>query len=378
MLTEFRRPSRVLLTTDAVGGVWTQTLELARGLAGKGIETILAVLGPRASVDQVREAKLNPLLTLQATELPLDWMARSERELEDCAPVLRGLANRIEAEVVHLHAPALAGRRRWHVPLVVSAHSCVGSWWSAVQGGNEPADLAWRTRLTRDGMHTADAVIAPSQSFANVLSNRYDLAIPITVVPNGRSQLLGRRTIRFSQRTGVITAGRLWDGGKNIATLDRAAAAIGATVSAAGPLVGPTGQAYHATNISTLGKLDPMTLARRLGSAAVFASPSVYEPFGISVLEAAQNGAALVLSDIPTFRELWGGAALFHAPRQSDQLAVVASRLLNDSDLRHKMAQLAENRAKRFTVARMVSSTLNIYVDKMARALPRRHPAYAA
>jgi hypothetical protein len=57
--------------------------------------------------------------------------------------------------------------------------------------------------------------------------------------------------------------------------------------------------------------------------------PSV-EPFGLAVLEAAQAGCPLVLSDLPGFRELWDGAALFRRPvevpegaqmRQGDALA---------------------------------------------------------
>ena len=52
------RPSpRVLMTTDAVGGVWRYSVELAHGFAGLGAETVLAVLGPAASGAQRREAE---------------------------------------------------------------------------------------------------------------------------------------------------------------------------------------------------------------------------------------------------------------------------------------------------------------------------------
>ncbi len=46
----------------------------------------------------------------------------------------------------------------------------------------------------------------------------------------------------------------------------------------------------------------------------IFVSTSLYEPFGLAVLEAAQAGCPLVLSDIATFRELWDGAAIFFPP----------------------------------------------------------------
>src|SRR5947199_312178 len=54
--------------------------------------------------------------------------------------------------------------------------------------------------------------------------------------------------------------------------------------------------------------------------AAIFASPALYEPFGLTVLEAAAAGCALVLSDIPSFRELWSGAAVFVDPADSESL----------------------------------------------------------
>jgi glycosyltransferase involved in cell wall biosynthesis len=43
-------------------------------------------------------------------------------------------------------------------------------------------------------------------------------------------------------------------------------------------------------------------------------APSLYEPFGLAVAEAARAARPLVLSDIPTFRELWGDAALTSRP----------------------------------------------------------------
>ena len=72
---------RVLLTTDAVGGVWTYSLDLARELGRNGIETVLAVLGPPPG-DAARAAALRiPGLELVTTGLPLDWMAETPEEV---------------------------------------------------------------------------------------------------------------------------------------------------------------------------------------------------------------------------------------------------------------------------------------------------------
>src|SRR3546814_16818778 len=70
-----------------------------------------------------------------------------------------------------------------------------------------------------------------------------------------------------------------------------------------------------------LGVLGEASMAAWRERAGIFVSPSLYEPFGLAVLEAAMSGCALLLSDIPTFRELWDGAAVFTPAGDSDALA---------------------------------------------------------
>jgi len=95
--------------------------------------------------------------------------------------------------------------------------------------------------------------------------------------------------------------------------------------------------------------------------AGVFVSTSKYEPFGLAVLEAAQSGAALVLSDIPTFRELWNGAALFVDPDDAVGLAQVLIQLTTRPQERAVLANAAAVRARRYSVTSMGACTLGIY-----------------
>ncbi len=149
----------------------------------------------------------------------------------------------------------------------------------------------------------------------------------------------------------MLTAGRLWDEGKNLAVLDRAAARLPVAVEAAGPLEGPNGARIALHHTVALGTLDAAALRAKLAERPVFASTALYEPFGLSVLEAAQAGCALVLSDIPTFRELWGDAALFVPPHDDRAVAAAVLRLLGDRADRAERAALSRARAARFTVA---------------------------
>src|SRR6185312_5139526 len=65
---------RLLATADAVGGVWTYALDLARALAPRGVAVTLAVLGPEPSQAQRREAEAVAGMDVVWTRAPLDWL----------------------------------------------------------------------------------------------------------------------------------------------------------------------------------------------------------------------------------------------------------------------------------------------------------------
>lgn len=347
------RPSqRLLMTTDAVGGVWRYSVDLAGAFAAYGVQTVLAVLGPATSAVQRAEAKAVSGLSLVVTGLPLDWTATSPAELEQAGTRLAGLAALVGAKSVHLHAPALVGAARWPVPVVVVAHSCVATWWRSVQGGAMPVDLAWRAEATRAGLLTAQATIAPTSAHAQAIQAVYG-PMPIQVVHNGGQALPAQQRPR---RRAVLTAGRLWDAGKAVAWLDRAAAELDAPIMGAGPTHGPDGSAVRFDHLQQLGALTPDALAAEYAGATVFASMARYEPFGLAVLEAAQAGMALVLSDTPGFRELWDGAAIFVAI-ETELLPALRQALAAPEP----WAARAQARAARYTIDEMAAGTLAVH-----------------
>lgn len=343
---------RLLVTTDAVGGVWRYAVDLAGGLAERGIETVLAVMGPAADTDQRKEAEAVRDLHLVQTGLPLDWTADSPAALAHASGKLATLAALTGVSAVHLHAPALVGAQPWPVPAVTVAHSCVGTWWRAVRGGDMPKDFRWRTDAAAAGLRAASAVIAPTAAHAALLQEVYG-PIPVQVVHNGRDPTPLPAGLRDRA---VLTAGRLWDEGKGVARLDQAAPGLGAPIRAAGPVQGPHGGAASFANLDLLGTLDTAGMAAAFAGATVFASTARYEPFGLAALEAAQAGMALVLSDLPGFRELWDGAALFVG--EGDDLPAALRRALDDPA---PLAAAARQRAARYTADAMTHATLAVH-----------------
>ena len=92
MIGQQNFPARVLMTADAVGGVWQYALELGRGLSQGGTAVVLAVMGPAPSAAQLAAAAAVEGLSLRHRPYRLEWMQGCERDLEDAALWLADLA----------------------------------------------------------------------------------------------------------------------------------------------------------------------------------------------------------------------------------------------------------------------------------------------
>jgi glycosyltransferase involved in cell wall biosynthesis len=370
---------RLFMTADTVGGVWQYAIDLARGLAQHDVRTTLAVLGPKPDQRQALEARSVPGLDLVQTDLPLDWTAESEREMAKSSEAIAALADRAEADLIHLNSAALAVGASFGAPVVAACHSCVATWWDAVRSGPLPADFVWRTKLVAKGYGAADALIAPTASFAAATARTYGLAELPRVVYNGRHPASPRVDRPALPASFVFTAGRLWDEGKNLVVLDRAAAKLPVPILAAGPLQGPNGASISFEHLKTLGSLGNEQVARWLKAAPIFASAARYEPFGLATLEAAQAGCVLILSDIATFRELWDGAALFVPSADPAAFADAIQQVNGDVRLRTRLGAAARERARRYSVEAMSAGMRRIYASLLTPSAeaPRKEPAFA-
>jgi glycosyltransferase involved in cell wall biosynthesis len=346
---------RILLTADAVGGVWQYATDLARALRGLGVEVVLAVLGPSPSAAQRAAAGGCRLID---TGLALDWLAGSPAEVRAAGAALAELARRENVDLVQLNAPALAAAGGFSVPVVAVAHSCLATWWEAVVGGDLPDDFRWRAELHGHGLREADLVVTPTAAFAEATRRAYGLDRGPSVVHNGRAPLA---LPKVAPHDFAFTAGRLWDKGKNVRTLDEAAARLAIPLYAAGPTTGPKGDGIVLEHASALGNLDEAELGRHLAARPVFVSAALYEPFGLAVLEAAAAGCPLVLSDIPSFRELWDGAALFVEPRDAAGFSDSIGRLGGDPLARADWGNKARARSARYTPEAMAAGMLAAY-----------------
>jgi len=365
-------PKHILMTTDTLGGVWTYSVELCRALSAKGVRVTLAAMGAAmgtgmgggAGAERARALRDLPNVELYEKPFRLEWMDDPWNDVDAAGTWLLSLARNLNPDVIHLNGYAHAALD-WGVPRVVVAHSCVYSWWSAVKNEQAPERYAEYRRRVCAGLRSADVVISPSAAMRAVLERWYSNGRATDgsrkeglVIPNARS---GAAFPRGEKLDLIFSSGRLWDEGKNIRALVKVAKKLAWPIYIAGDTAGPNSRIETGAGVAWLGQLTEAQIAPWYSRAAIYAHPAKYEPFGLAVLEAALAGCALVLSDIPSLRENWDGAALFADPGSPKALQHAIQCLIEDSGLRKTLQYRAAARARRFSPGMMGRRYLEAY-----------------
>jgi glycosyltransferase involved in cell wall biosynthesis len=97
------------------------------------------------------------------------------------------------------------------------------------------------------------------------------------------------------------------------------------------------------------------------GAGGVFAFPSLFEGFGLPVLEAMACGAPVVCSNASSLPEVAGDAALLVDPHDTSSLAAAMQRVLTDAELRAKLSAQGIVQARRFTWEQAARQTAAVY-----------------
>jgi glycogen synthase len=355
---------KLLLTADTVGGVWTYALELAKALRPSQTEILLATMGRPLSQEQHRQVTSLHHVSVAESGFKLEWMHDPWDDVQRSGHWLLELEQRFQPDLVHLNTYAHASIP-FAAPKLVVAHSCVLSWWRAVK--NEDAPQEWnryREEITA-GLRAADMIVAPSNAMLRCLQQYYGPLTRTRVIHNGRDASL---FTPGAKEDVILSAGRLWDGAKNLSTLDAIAGQLPWPVLVAGSDTSPDGHVVNATSVKFLGYLEHEQMAARLSTAAIYATPARYEPFGLSILEAGLSGCALVLGDIPSLREIWADAAIYVSPDDSAALRDALLSLIDNPRRRADLAAAALHRASRYTPQLMAGGYHMLYRELVTRA----------
>jgi glycogen(starch) synthase len=346
------------MTADTLGGVWSYALDLCAGLNTRGIQVCLATMGAPLSASQQLEARQIPSLDVRESSYKLEWMDQPWDDVDTAAQWLLELEKEIQPDIIHLNGYALAALE-WNAPVIIVAHSCVLSWWNALR--NTPLPEEWMEYQSRvqQGFRNADAVVSISHAYARELTSLYGEIENLSVIYNGRSSS-GFYTVSKKQQ--IFAMGRIWDEAKNLSALGKIVNPLNIPVLIAGNNQHPEHTEHlEIPNVQLLGTLSQAEVKRCLAESYIYVLPAKYEPFGLSVLEAALSGCLLLLSDLPVFKELWMDTALYFNPDRPEELDALITKVIQHPEGYESLVKRAQARAQFFSVDAMVNKYLELY-----------------
>lgn len=359
------------LVGEPVTGIGRYMIEVSRALLERGEECVL--YSPRPPLDpgwmtgratlRAADARGRAARMLWSqTTLPA-WVAR------DALDVFWGPTHRL---------PALLPR-----PLarVVTIHDLV--WKHAPETMRSLSRWLDRTLMPR-AIAAADRVIAVSRSTAEDVAEAFPAARDrIRVVPLGVSLRDAAGPPDALAALGVRPPYALFVGTleprKNLARLLRAYATLSAGERRAATLVIAGGQGWGGVDLDRLcaelglgddvvrtGYVTDAQLATLYAHARFLAMPSLYEGFGLPLLEAMARGTPVLTSRVSSMPEVAGDAGLLVDPLDVEAIAAGLRTLATDDAIRDALAARALPNARRFGWSRTAADTLEVFREAVA------------
>jgi glycogen synthase len=359
----------VLVTADSLSGSWTYTRELVTGLVTRGVRVTLVSFGEIPLPDQTSWMDHLHGLDYRPTAFHLEWMQEAEGDLPESSSFLAALVREVRPDILHLNQFCY-GNLPADVPRVVMAHGDLITWAYAVHNHAPRAErsLSWYRNTLVAGLAGADAVVAPSAWMLDRVSACYGRPRRGEVIYPGRNPIFFNPYINKDDC--VLAVGRLVDASKQVFLLTQQpysvpVCIVGAEQTVPMPRIPIRADVKVATDqmsVAIRGAQTEAQLRALYSRASIYAATARYEPLGMAALEAAFSRCAIVANDIPSFREIWGDAALYFRTNDAASLAENIRMLNEDRPMRRAYAELAYSRAReRFTTKRMIDDCLQLY-----------------
>ena len=347
----------------------TVAVELSRALVAQKSTDEVVLLCSRERPDSLRGLNCEAVLSPYRHELVLKsrWLPVVEAEL-DCDAIL------------YPYWPSPPVRRAGAPPAAVFVHDLAFRVRSA--------EVPWQQRLyfravLPPALRHAAAVLVPSESTRRDLLELYripGLADKVQVIAEGLTAEVKPGALPEGIEPGFVLAVGTIEPRKNY---PRLLAAYRRLRGRQGTLpfiingrpgvpelviAGRAGWAYGDTlqriaaepGVRYLGHVDEPTLSALYASASVLAFPSLYEGFGLPLLEAMAHGVPAVVGAAGALPELALGAAISVDAEDEDAIASALERLLADESLRKKLGEEGRRRAQGYTWANAADRTLDV------------------
>jgi glycosyltransferase involved in cell wall biosynthesis len=356
-----QRPRRILMTCAGDRASWSHSLELAACLGRCGLDVALATVGEPPSHGQLEETLRLPNLQVFPGRFATAWHDDGWDEVERAGEWLLHLEEHLEPDVIHLHAYPYGGLP-FRAPRLLEGHDCPVCRSHALSG--DVASLQWERyrKAVTGALREARMVVTPTAAGLNELAAIFGALPECRVIPAGRSP---RRFLPGTKDDLILSAGCFGDEARNLPALAEVARDLAWPVAVLMDEVSDD-EARASRPVRLVEGTSPDRVAAWYGRASVFALPCRYDPSGLSALEAALAGCALVLGDVPSLRETWEGAALFVTPGDPDDLRRALDLLIAEPKGLRGLAQRARTRALLLSPERRAAAFLEAYADLLA------------
>lgn len=356
---------RVLFDAHHIGrnqtGNETYARELLRGLASRPSIDVVAAVDRGAEVAGLDAGGARRL------ELPRPAVLR--------LPALGMASRRLRTDLVHsmYYLPPMARR-----PVAVSIHDVSferhPEFFSRRELYKNRLAVGWAARH-------ADVVLALTDHARGELVRVYGVdPARIRVVPAGVGEIFlraGETPIEGGRDAAlrVLAVGAIQPR-KNLPRLVQALRQVAATRPVTLRIIGPAGHTASriradlhdsAVTVETVGYVTDETLVQEYLGADVFAYPSIYEGFGIPLIEAMACGTPVVASTGGSLPEVAGDAAVLVDPHDVDALAAAIVRVADDAGLRAELIRRGRDRARHFTWSAAVDRLVEAYAHALGR-----------
>jgi len=228
----------------------------------------------------------------------------------------------------------------------------------------------------RYSIKRAKAVITISESSKNAIIEEYKLASDkVHVVYPGIKELINNREINMTdlqkkygiKKNFILFVGTIQPR-KNIARMVEAISQIPELELI---VVGKKGWQYEGildsprkfgveNRVKFLEFVPDEELSELYKNAICFVLPSLYEGFGLPILEAMKYGCPVVTSNTSSLPEAGGDAALYFDPEDSSDIAEKIKKLLSDDKFREDMIEKGYKQAKKFSWEKAAKETLHV------------------